>query len=151
MRKILYATLEKAPGYGVPRFNWHTCCEAENSHEWGDNLHGYLSNLDLQDRVIIPGTDCEFTIYDIPWGAFVIVDEEMGAPYELYWVLDVDGEWFFPDDAYAHSIFGGNEFCCLNRQSIAWLAREWAVSVDEIMEMMHEATVTELSKYGIDK
>ena len=151
MKKILHATLEMAPGYGVPKFNWSTCRAAEGTCDGEDDLSAYLAKLNLNGRIIVPGADCEFMIYDIPQGTLVVTEEDTGIPREMFWVMDVGGDWFFPDDEYADSIFGSAEFCCLNRRSIERLAQEYEMTVEKLMAMMHEATVTEISKYGIDE
>jgi hypothetical protein len=151
MKQIMHATLERAPEWFATKFRWSKCRVAAGSCAGDGDLQGYLARLNLYDQIIVSCESCAFAIYDIPQGALAVVDVENEMPYEMYWVVDVEGEWFFPDDEYVADFFGSNDFVCCNRESIASLARGWDVPISEIMEHMHEATFEEISRYGVEE
>ena len=148
---MAHGELTQSSAWPTVTFMWTTCREVAGCHERDGDLQSFLSERVANGQTVIPGADCTFTIHDIPRGAFVVVDEENGIPHEMYWEVPLNGEWFFPDEEYAESFFGEREVFCWSRKSLERIAPEWGTTVDALMERMHEASVSELLKYGIEE
>lgn len=56
---------------------------------------------------------------------------------------------YFPDDEYCDSWFGSEQPVCLTAEDIADLANGWAMTVEELMEQVHEASDDEIFEWGV--
>lgn len=56
--------------------------------------------------------------------------------------------YYFPDSDYADNFFVNGEAVCFNLAEAKRLAGEWGMSMDEVMDQLHEATESEIAEYG---
>lgn len=63
----------------------------------------------------------------------------------------ISGEkmYYFANDEYVDYIYGSGELVCIDFAEVKRLASEWEMTIEELMEQMHEATAEEITQYGI--
>lgn len=56
--------------------------------------------------------------------------------------------YYFPDSEHAVDFFGSENPVCIDHEELCRLAKGWDLTLDEIMDQVHEATDTEIKLYG---
>lgn len=57
--------------------------------------------------------------------------------------------YYFPNDEHSDAFFGGADPVCVDLVEALRLAKEWGLSEMELMSQLHEATASEIEKYGV--
>ena len=57
--------------------------------------------------------------------------------------------YFFPNTENEENFFGSDNPICVDAEELSRLAREWSLTLDELMEQVHEANDDEIEEYGI--
>lgn len=56
--------------------------------------------------------------------------------------------YYFPNDDRAEAFFGSQDPVCVDRKELERLAPEWGLTMDELLDQVHEATDTEIETFG---
>lgn len=56
--------------------------------------------------------------------------------------------YYFPNYEYEEDFFGSGYPICVDEKEIIRLAKGWDMTVDEIMEQVHEASEGEIEEFG---
>lgn len=56
--------------------------------------------------------------------------------------------YYFPNEGETDAFFGSASPVCVDMEELKELANGWGVSLDELLEQVHEATEEEMAEYG---
>lgn len=56
--------------------------------------------------------------------------------------------YYFPNAEQAEAFFGSQDPICVDYRELARLATEWDLTIEELMDQVHEATDNEIETYG---
>lgn len=57
--------------------------------------------------------------------------------------------YYIADSAYSDQIYGNQEPICIDLAEVKRLAKEWDMTMDELLDQMHEASADEIETYGV--
>lgn len=58
-------------------------------------------------------------------------------------------KYYIANAEYSDSIYGDQEPVCIDLNEVKRLSREWGISIEDLLNQMHEADESEISKYGV--
>lgn len=56
--------------------------------------------------------------------------------------------YYFPNDDRFDEFFSSGDYICVDYAELENLARGWEISMDEMMDQVHEASESEIAEYG---
>lgn len=56
--------------------------------------------------------------------------------------------YYFPNSEHEEAFFGSDNPICVDAKELSRLAREWGLTLDELMEQVHESNDDEIEEYG---
>ena len=58
-------------------------------------------------------------------------------------------KYYFANEEHMDEIYGGESAVCFDEAEVKRLAEEWGMTIDELMDQLHEATEEEIATYGV--
>jgi hypothetical protein len=57
--------------------------------------------------------------------------------------------YYIANAEHSDAIYGDQIPICIDLAEVKWLAREWGMTTEELLEQMHEADEDEIAEYGV--